>query len=92
MLSISIYKPDDKKEYNRFLPLELNDFVETTYINGIMADDLEDKMPLTQIEFDNLVKNYELDKRTILVFGSIDEKFAYIQITIRLIQQLILIN
>ena len=35
LLSISIYKPDDKKEYNRFLPLELNDFVEKTYINGI---------------------------------------------------------
>lgn len=75
LLSISIYKPDDKKEYNRFLPLELNDYVETTYINGIMADDLEDKMPLTQAEFDNLLNVFELEKRTILVFGSIDEKF-----------------
>ena len=55
LLSISIYKPDDKKEYNRFLPLELNDFVETTYINGITDEDLEDKTPLTQSEFDNLL-------------------------------------
>ncbi|MBQ9181834.1 MAG: hypothetical protein IJ134_04300 [Bacilli bacterium] len=75
LLSISIYKPDDKKEYNRFLPLELNDFVETTYINGITDEDLEDKTPLTQSEFDNLLNVFELDKRTILVFGSIDEKF-----------------
>lgn len=75
LLSISIYKPDDKKEYNRFLPLELNDFVETTYINGITDEDLEDKTPLTQAEFDNLLNAFELDKRTILVFGSIDEKF-----------------
>ena len=24
LLSISFYKPDDKKEYSKFLPLELN--------------------------------------------------------------------
>lgn len=30
LLSISFYKPDDKREYSRFLPLELNSKVETT--------------------------------------------------------------
>ena len=75
LLSISIYKPDDNKTYDRFLPLELNDFVETYWINGIDEDMLADKTPLTQEEFDELVNNFELDRRTILTYGSIDEKF-----------------
>ena len=75
LLSISIYKPDDNKTYDRFLPLELNDFVETYWINGIDEDMLADKTPLTQEELDELVNNFELDRRTILTYGSIDEKF-----------------
>lgn len=75
LLSISIYKPDDNKTYDRFLPLELNDCVETCWINGIDEDMLADKTPLTQEEFDELVNNFELDRRTILTYGSIDEKF-----------------
>lgn len=75
LLSISIYKPDDNKTYDRFLPLELNSFVETYWINGIDEDMLSDKTPLTQEEFDKLVNDFELDRRTILTYGSIDEKF-----------------
>lgn len=75
LLSISIYKPDDNKTYDRFLPLELNSFVETYWINGIDEDMLSDKTPLTQEEFDELVNDFELDRRTILTYGSIDEKF-----------------
>lgn len=75
LLSISIYKPDDNKTYDRFLPLELNSFVETYWINGIDKDMLSDKTPLTQEEFDELVNDFELDRRTILTYGSIDEKF-----------------
>lgn len=75
LLSISIYKPDDNKTYDRFLPLELNSFVETYWINGIKEDMLSDKTPLTQEEFDKLVNDFELDRRTILTYGSIDEKF-----------------
>lgn len=75
LLSISIYKPDDNKTYNRFLPLELNSFVETYWINGINEDMLSDKTPLTQEEFYELVSDFELDRRTILTYGSIDEKF-----------------
>ena len=41
LLSISIYMPDTGKTYNRFLPLELNYFVVTTWINGIKTEDLE---------------------------------------------------
>ncbi len=75
LLSISIYKPDDNKMYNRFLPLELNSAVYTTYINGIKDEDLKGKEPLSQEEVDNLIKEYELDSRTILTYGNIDEKF-----------------
>lgn len=75
LLSISIYKPDDKKTYDRYLPLELNDLVKTTWINGITEEMLEDKKSLTQKEFDNLINEFELDKRTILTYGNIDERF-----------------
>ena len=75
LLSISIYKPDDKKTYNRFLPLELSDCVYTTYINGITEEMLKEKTPLTQDEFDKIIKEFELEKRIILIYGSIDEKF-----------------
>lgn len=75
LLSISIYKPDDGKKYDRFLPLELQSWVETTWINGITEDMLEGKSPLTQTEFNDLIKEFELDKRIILTYGSIDEKF-----------------
>ena len=34
LLSISFYKPDDGKEYSKFLPLELNRKVLTTHINN----------------------------------------------------------
>lgn len=75
LLSLSIYKPDDKKTYDRYLPLELNTWVETYWINGITEEMLEDKEPLTQSEFDVLLKDFELDKRIILTYGSIDERF-----------------
>ena len=75
LLSISIYKPDDKKTFDRFLPLEFSDWVETYYINGITPEMLKYKEPLTQEEFNKLIKDFELDKRIILTYGSIDERF-----------------
>ena len=75
LLSISIYKPDDKKTYDRFLPLELSNNVETTHVNGITSEMLKNNIPLTQEEFDEIVKDFELEKRKILVYGNIDEKF-----------------
>lgn len=75
LLSISVYKPDDGKEYNRFLPLDLNDGVYTTYINGITKRDLKGKSHLTQAEADELFDTFELDRRTILHYGGLDERF-----------------
>lgn len=72
LLSISFYKPDDGKEYNKFLPLELNRKVVTTHINGITAKDLDGATALTQAEFDKIVDEFELDKRTILIYAGRD--------------------
>ena len=75
LLSISLYKPDDGKEYNRFLPLDLNEGVYTTHINGISECDLEGKPHLSQVELDELFEVFELDRRTILHFGGKDDLF-----------------
>ena len=75
LLSISIYKPDENKMYNRFLPLELDTKVHTTKYNGITKKMLRKATPLCQDEVNALIKEYELDKRTILTYGNLDEKF-----------------
>ena len=69
LLSISLYKPDDEKEYNKFLPLELNKKIVTSHINGITNKDLVGATALTQLEYDNLVSEFELDKRVILIYA-----------------------
>jgi DNA polymerase III epsilon subunit-like protein len=69
LLSISLYKPDDRKIWNRFLPLELEKTVKTTYRNGITKEDLKDATPLTQKEFDEIIKAFELENRTILFYA-----------------------
>lgn len=75
LLSISIYQPDTEKLYNRFLPLELNRDVYTTHINGITKKTLENATPLSQEEVDTLINDFDLCNRTVLTYGSIDEKF-----------------
>lgn len=78
LLSISIYDPYTKEEYTRYLPLELNDCVFTSNINGISEDILKDLEPLSQQEVNNLIAHFNLDNRTILTYGSLDEKFIRI--------------
>lgn len=75
LLSISIYKPDDGRTYDRFLPLDLNRDVCTTGINGITKSDLEGQKHLTQSEVNALFREFELDRRTILHYGAIDPRF-----------------
>ena len=75
LLSISIYSPDNQKVYNRFLPLELNDCVLTTGINGITEEMLLNKPALNQEEFNTLINDFDLENRIILHYGAIDEKF-----------------
>lgn len=76
LLSISVYKPDDSKEYDRLLPLDLNSDVCTTDINGITKHDLKDQQHLTQNEVDKLFDSFELNYRVILHYGSLDPRFV----------------
>lgn len=75
LLSVSIYKPDDNKILNRFLPLELDFDVYTTDKNGITKEMLKDAKPFSQKEINTIIAEFELDKRIILTFGNLDEKF-----------------
>ena len=75
LLSISIYKPDENKMFNRFLPLELDKNVYTTHINGITKKDLKGKQPLNQEEINNIINEFDLKNRIILTYGNIDERF-----------------
>lgn len=75
LLSVSIYKPDDNKLFDRFLPLELNSSIYTTHINGITKKKLKGAKPFSQEEIDNIIKEFELDKRIILTYGDLDERF-----------------
>ena len=75
LLSISIYKPDTGETFKRFLPLELNPEVVTTQYNGIETKDLMGLVPLSQEEVDRIIRVFDLKNRTILTYGSIDEKF-----------------
>lgn len=78
IISISLYKPDDGKMYNRFLPLEKGFISEDNYaIHHISEADLIDKEPLTQDEVFKLIIDFELSARTILTFGgrNFDKRF-----------------
>ena len=77
LLSIALFMPDSNKSYERYLPLELNTFIPSTItnINGITKSDTKEKLPLTQDEVDDLIIEFELDKRVLLHYGDIDEKF-----------------
>lgn len=77
LLSISMYKPDDGKQFDRFLPLERCESIPAfiTQINGITDADLEGLAPLSQDEVDRLYADFELDRRTILHYGTLDEYF-----------------
>lgn len=77
LLSISIYKPDDGKTFDRFLPLDLNTSIppNITAINGIRKRDLKGLLPLSQEEVDHLFSDFELNRRTILHYGPLDERF-----------------
>lgn len=75
LLSISIFKPDTQNEYTKFLPLEKNTEVVTSHINGITKSMLIDATPLTQDDVDELIYTFELNDRTILTYGELDENF-----------------
>ena len=69
LLSLSIYDPFSGKAYNRFLPLDLQPLVLTTYINGIVEKDLECETHITQGEFDEIINEFNLKEKTILAYS-----------------------
>lgn len=75
LLSLAIYSPDKEKMYNRFLPLELNNSVITTNINGITEEMLKGAVALSQEEVDKIINEFDIDNKTILTYGNIDAKF-----------------
>ena len=75
LLSISLYKPDDNKIYNRFLPLDLNDEILTTDINGITSEMLEGANHLLQEDVEFLVEEFDLRNRVVLIYSDLDKRF-----------------
>ena len=79
LLSISVYKPDDGKLFNRLLPLEKQDWLnsQAAAIHGLTKKDLKDKKPLSQAELSTLIEEFEMERRTVLAFGGrrFDERF-----------------
>lgn len=69
LLSISIYDPTTKKCYNRYLPLELQPLVLTTWIHNIKDKDLENASHITQEELDKLIDFFDLKNKTLLSFS-----------------------
>lgn len=78
LLSISIYDPSTGKIYNRLLPLELQPTVLTTYINGIDDTDVENAVPLSQKEFDDLIAEFDLTNKTILFYSGGKFDFTFL--------------
>ena len=75
LLSISIYDPSSGIAYNRFLPLDLQPLILTSYINGITEDQITDCAHLTQDEIDWLIKKFDLKNTVILSYSGGDGKF-----------------
>ena len=79
LLSISIYDPLRKICYNRFLPLDMQPSIATSYINGINDSDLKDKLHINQAEANKIVEFFDLKNRTLLVYGPDDFDSLFVQ-------------
>lgn len=79
LLSISIYDPSTGECYNRFLPLDLQPMVLTTFINGINDQMLEGLPHITQDELNMVIDHFDLKNRILLSFsggkGDFDSTF-----------------
>jgi len=75
LLSISIYDPSTGKCYNRYLPLDLQPMVLTTWIHGITEKQLEGAQHITKEELDKLIEFFDLKNKTLLSFSGGSGKF-----------------
>ena len=80
LLSLSIYDPTSGLCYNRYLPLDLQPLVLTTYINGITDELLSNYVHLSQEEIDWIYQYFNLKEKIILSYsggkGSFDISFV----------------
>lgn len=77
LLSVSIYFPDKDEYYEKFFPLHYNEDVYTTHINGITREMLKGQRHWSQTSINTLLRKYHIEDRTVLTYGSLDEKFLY---------------
>lgn len=72
VLRVSLYKPDDGRTFDRFLPLQKRETVGGRVLkaNRIRWSDLSGRVPLSQDELDDVIRRFELGRRTILSYRS----------------------
>lgn len=79
LLSISIYDPTSGKCYNRYLPLELQPLILTSWIHGITDKKIENASHISQEELNKLLDYFDLKNKTLLSFsggkGTFDSSF-----------------
>ena len=80
LLSLTILDPFTGMAYNRFLPLDLQPVVLTSYINGITDETLENCVHMTQEEMAWIIDYFDLKNATLLSFsggkGTFDSSFV----------------
>ena len=80
LLSLSIYDPDTGICYNRYLPLDLQPVVLTTYIHGITDEALLDATHMDQSEINQLIEVFHLKDKVLLSYsggsGLFDKQFV----------------
>lgn len=77
LLSLSIYDPKTGICYNRFLPLDRQPMVLTSYINGLTEEDLCDAAHITQDEMNRLVEYFDLNNAKLLSYSGGKGTFDY---------------
>ena len=75
LLEIAIYKPDENKFFHKYLPLTKQNSVLTTQFNGITKEMLESATHLNEEDVKILFEEFEIDKRIILHYGTLDAPF-----------------
>lgn len=75
LLEIAIYRPDTNTMFHKLLPLTKQNDVLTTRFNGLTKEMLKDATHLTEEDIEILINEFEIDKRTLLHYGTLDAPF-----------------
>lgn len=76
LLEIAIYRPDTKTMFHKYLPLTKQKKVLTTQYNGITKAKLKGATHMTEEDVEMLINDFEIDKRTLLHYGTLDAPFV----------------